>query len=255
KCFIESYITVLGDIRYNVGCMDGMKCAAAGRKRDVFNATVLNVVQQKNDFGADPEEQSDQTDAVVCSECCNTELCNIKGCGEEGLPPNSGLLCYACEQEVAPDKCNKIALCSRDSICNRLGVLDIGAYQLVGRRSFDEISRFQRGTLCNKCCTRNLCNIDNCTSLISHSATVAPAIQATTTLAPVNGGWGTWSHWNLCSATCGGGHHFRYRPCSNPAPANAGAPCIGLNKETQICNNQLCAGKRQSLFGPDRCIL
>ncbi|KAL3886518.1 hypothetical protein ACJMK2_026503, partial [Sinanodonta woodiana] len=90
-------------------------CSAIGRKRDVLKATVLTVIEQKHNFGAVSEEQSNINDTLLCSECCNTELCNIKGCGEEGLPPNSGLLCYACEQEVAPDKCNKIALCSRDS--------------------------------------------------------------------------------------------------------------------------------------------
>ncbi|KAK3598051.1 hypothetical protein CHS0354_042422 [Potamilus streckersoni] len=56
-------------------------CLTTGRKRDVPSATVLNNIQKINEFGKVPEEQSDD---FMCSECCDTELCNIKGCWEEG---------------------------------------------------------------------------------------------------------------------------------------------------------------------------
>ncbi|KAL3886521.1 hypothetical protein ACJMK2_026506 [Sinanodonta woodiana] len=56
----------------------------------------------------------------------------------------------------------------------------------------------------------------------------------------VNGGWSTWSQWNICSLTCGGGQHYRVRVCNNPTPANGGAFCIGPNNETQTCNDKPC---------------
>jgi len=52
---------------------------------------------------------------------------------------------------------------------------------------------------------------------------------------PINGGW---SDWRACSATCGGG--TQTRTCTNPAPANGGADCVG--DTTQSCNTQSCGG-------------
>ncbi|KAK3598052.1 hypothetical protein CHS0354_042424, partial [Potamilus streckersoni] len=73
-------------------------------------------------------------------------------------------------------------------LCHELGVLDIGAYQIVGRRDADIVSTYQRVTTCNKCCSKNLCNSDNCTSLshisiITSSTTSAITTEASTGLA------------------------------------------------------------------------
>lgn len=57
---------------------------------------------------------------------------------------------------------------------------------------------------------------------------------------PIDGGWTTWSAWGTCSATCGGGTQTRTRTCTNPAPANGGANCVGSTTETQACNTQTC---------------
>ncbi len=50
---------------------------------------------------------------------------------------------------------------------------------------------------------------------------------------PVNDGW---SDWSTCSLTCGGG--TQTRTCTNPAPANGGAACVGA--ASQACNIQVC---------------
>lgn len=52
------------------------------------------------------------------------------------------------------------------------------------------------------------------------------------TLGPcaVDGGW---SEWSACSASCGAG--TQTRNCTNPAPANGGAPCGG--SDTQSCGD------------------
>ncbi|XP_078693729.1 uncharacterized protein LOC144923237 [Branchiostoma floridae x Branchiostoma belcheri] len=54
-------------------------------------------------------------------------------------------------------------------------------------------------------------------------------------LCPVDGGWTDWSPWSACSVTCGVGTETRDRTCTNPAPANGGADCDGLDQETQDC--------------------
>ena len=59
----------------------------------------------------------------------------------------------------------------------------------------------------------------------------------------VNGGWSDWSSWSDCSATtCGTtGTQTRTRTCTNPAPANGGATCIGSDTDTQSCNAPACS--------------
>ncbi len=56
----------------------------------------------------------------------------------------------------------------------------------------------------------------------------------------VNGGWGPWSPWDTCSATCGGGVQNRKRLCNNPVPMYGGKDCVGDAKARQICNKQAC---------------
>ena len=57
---------------------------------------------------------------------------------------------------------------------------------------------------------------------------------------PVNGGWSDFGPWSECSANCGGGTKTRTRTCTNPAPANGGADCVGDATETQDCNTHKC---------------
>ena len=59
----------------------------------------------------------------------------------------------------------------------------------------------------------------------------------------VDGGWSDYGDWTECSTKCGGGTQTRTRTCTNPAPANGGADCVGEATESQNCNTQLCPGK------------
>ena len=58
------------------------------------------------------------------------------------------------------------------------------------------------------------------------------------------GGYTEWSHWGMCSVTCGGGVHRRYRTCTSPSPSDGGPTCIEQNlgpaEETQECNTGNC---------------
>ncbi|XP_071104973.1 uncharacterized protein [Haliotis cracherodii] len=59
---------------------------------------------------------------------------------------------------------------------------------------------------------------------------------------------GNWSEWTVttgdCSASCGGGSRTisRNRTCTNPAPSNGGADCVGESKEedSEVCNSDGC---------------
>ncbi|XP_061196679.1 MAM and LDL-receptor class A domain-containing protein 2-like [Saccostrea echinata] len=57
---------------------------------------------------------------------------------------------------------------------------------------------------------------------------------------PIDGGYTNWSAWSTCTVSCGGGTQTRTRTCTNPAPQNGGADCVGSSSESQSCNNILC---------------
>uniref|UniRef100_A0A674AZ85 Thrombospondin-2-like n=1 Tax=Salmo trutta TaxID=8032 RepID=A0A674AZ85_SALTR len=57
---------------------------------------------------------------------------------------------------------------------------------------------------------------------------------------PIDGGWGPWSPWAICSATCGGGVKGRTRVCNSPEPQYGGKKCPGETNDSNACNKQDC---------------
>nr|CAB3266939.1 thrombospondin A precursor [Phallusia mammillata] len=57
---------------------------------------------------------------------------------------------------------------------------------------------------------------------------------------PVDGGWGEWSVWSECSATCDDGFKTRSRKCNNPKPRFGGKQCSGDSKATEHCLVKAC---------------
>ncbi|XP_052281797.1 coadhesin-like isoform X3 [Dreissena polymorpha] len=55
-----------------------------------------------------------------------------------------------------------------------------------------------------------------------------------------DGDWATWSSWNTCSVTCGGGFYQRTRDCTYPPPPLFGRMCTGPSSEIASCNTQHC---------------
>lgn len=56
----------------------------------------------------------------------------------------------------------------------------------------------------------------------------------------MDGGWGNWSEWSVCTRTCGGGITTQSRQCEHPTPANGGSFCVGERIRYQICNQDPC---------------
>ena len=57
--------------------------------------------------------------------------------------------------------------------------------------------------------------------------------------------WGTWSTWEDCSASCGGGSQERNRTVTQKAMHN-GNDCTGNDTDTRVCNDHNCPGKKYS---------
>ena len=53
---------------------------------------------------------------------------------------------------------------------------------------------------------------------------------------PIDGGWGKWSEYSICSVTCGAGFKTRVRLCDSPTPKYGGQECIGPLKEEIPCD-------------------
>ena len=54
---------------------------------------------------------------------------------------------------------------------------------------------------------------------------------------PIDGNWGAWYEWSICSASCGYGFKERRRDCNNPEPLYGGKPCVGKDIETAECDS------------------
>ena len=58
-------------------------------------------------------------------------------------------------------------------------------------------------------------------------------------IAAVDCVWGSWSHWGICSKTCGRGITTRKRDIIVDA-AHEGENCIGKKEESKECGTEHC---------------
>ncbi len=60
----------------------------------------------------------------------------------------------------------------------------------------------------------------------------------------VHGNWTEWAPVTTCSESCGPGFLNESRSCTNPAPANGGADCVGDEEREVACEIAPCPGKK-----------
>ncbi|GFS14074.1 hemicentin-1, partial [Elysia marginata] len=58
--------------------------------------------------------------------------------------------------------------------------------------------------------------------------------------AGTDGNWGQWGAWSACSMSCGPGERTRRRVCDSPAPDGCGFPCMGPDRDKELCNDKEC---------------
>ncbi|XP_027881156.1 netrin receptor UNC5D-like isoform X2 [Xiphophorus couchianus] len=64
------------------------------------------------------------------------------------------------------------------------------------------------------------------------------------TVCPVDGGWGEWSEWSVCSSDCDRQHA---RECTAPEPKHGGRLCDGAASAAENCTGGLCIQNRKLL--------
>ncbi|XP_052220183.1 SCO-spondin-like isoform X8 [Dreissena polymorpha] len=206
-CYVDRTLTTLGGSpQFSAGCRRISTCA----------------------------NQNLTTGDAVCSQCCYSDMCNMRGCGSDFYgDPRSVLKCYGCGDIAVGDKCPDIAQCDKtlESCVIKHGATGkaLGCIKSATCRFlYDHVYSHQPPETWDvKCCDTNLCNWDtwNLNRTVIH---------------PVHGGWSTWSPWSNCDVTCASGHVTRKRTCSNPAPENGGNNCPGVAFETQNCTRPEC---------------
>ncbi|NXD83941.1 ATS7 metalloproteinase, partial [Halcyon senegalensis] len=104
-----------------------------------------------------------------------------------------------------------------DSVCNTL-------WCTVGNTCHSKLDAAVDGTTCgeNKWCFNGEC------------VPVGYRPEA------IDGGWGSWSSWAMCSRSCGAGVQSAERQCSSPTPKYGGRYCLGERKRFRICNVKPC---------------
>uniref|UniRef100_A0A8B9JGB3 ADAM metallopeptidase with thrombospondin type 1 motif, 10 n=1 Tax=Astyanax mexicanus TaxID=7994 RepID=A0A8B9JGB3_ASTMX len=126
----------------------------------------------------------------------------------------------------------------------------------------DEQCRFQHGVKSRQCKYGEVCSELWCMSKSNRCITSSiPAAEGTicqtstiekgwcykrvcvpygTRPEGVDGQWGTWSPWEDCSRTCGGGVSSSIRHCDSPRPTVGGRFCLGERKRFRSCNIEEC---------------
>ncbi|XP_076086149.1 uncharacterized protein LOC143056866 isoform X2 [Mytilus galloprovincialis] len=154
-CYLDQYTGLDGELLYDVGC----------RSKELCTNTTPGL------------RSTAQAGTKTCSRCCSGDLCNAKGCGEQGFPTYRGPICYNCQQARNPEKCDSITVCGRDDSCHieqqeEFGdifyatkciskhLCSINGGSIFGKRSGNRRNG-KRNTLCSACCTSDLCN-KNC---------------------------------------------------------------------------------------------
>uniref|UniRef100_K1QLT8 Uncharacterized protein n=1 Tax=Magallana gigas TaxID=29159 RepID=K1QLT8_MAGGI len=102
-CFTESHLSENGIVVFDSGCGSFQACHSNRNTSD----------SQKRQHGVDPHYQHSR-----CLECCSSDICNNKGCGQYGYPSARGPVCFDCPQVSDPALCDTIKVCDQNQPWN-----------------------------------------------------------------------------------------------------------------------------------------
>ncbi|OWF42275.1 angiopoietin-1-like [Mizuhopecten yessoensis] len=156
-CYVKKSENYNGHFHYTSGCVSNTTCGT-------FVPNVTSGLRYSS-HGHD-----------VCRECCYSDMCNNKGCGDNGPPPRQdrGPYCFQCEHLSDPSECDQVTICNINEVC---GVEEKEFFQqehqfttgckrksecheslLVGRAMNSSVRSLN---MCDQCCESDFCN-DRC---------------------------------------------------------------------------------------------
>ncbi|XP_058879421.1 SCO-spondin [Acipenser ruthenus] len=158
--------------------------------------------------------------------------CNVLPCGNVSSCPSDRqwkacaddhVTCADLSLDSVNKTCEPGCYCPEGTLLQNLECVPVSKCQCV-----ENGEQFSPGDIVRRDCNNCSCvdgRITNCTQLSCD----------------VNGQWSEWTPWSECSVTCGTGLQNHYRFCASPARSGSGLPCIGPDRQDQICNTAPCA--------------
>lgn len=98
SCMTEAYRNENGEYLFDLGCMSQQRCA------------LINTTRRSDTIGKYVHS--------LCTDCCQSDLCNAAGCGTTGFPSPRGPICLNCQQSRDPASCDVISLCLDGELCH-----------------------------------------------------------------------------------------------------------------------------------------
>ncbi|KAH3772100.1 ficolin-1-like [Dreissena polymorpha] len=152
-----------------------------------------------------------------------------------GIPVSECLQCFNCQNINDPQSCtgqlecldnqscfvqtvhsgNEVLYnmgCQNNQLCSSLPVDHSG---IIGRSV-----QTRQQNRCHDCCSTDYCQKEQ------------PCAQR-----EVDGQWGSWTAWSLCTSHC---NQTRNRACDKPSPLHGGRDCPGLKAQAQVCITSSC---------------
>ncbi|XP_052236752.1 integumentary mucin C.1-like [Dreissena polymorpha] len=183
-CFMDSFATSNGYIRYNLGCRDSVKCSTP---------SVIGKRLFDGRISVTSDYHRRRSETVICSQCCHGNLCNQALCGQRGFGQDQGPVCYSCDIQQDSDSCDTIRQCSTDQVCQLKfeyrpeykAVVYQTACKSPSDCEQDKLKVTQllallgqtADTSCHiQCCTSDLCNSVTCPSKSTIAMTTAMTI-------------------------------------------------------------------------------
>eukprot|EP00753_Platysulcus_tardus_P008939 PLAT172.13.p1 GENE.PLAT172.13~~PLAT172.13.p1 ORF type:complete len:1982 (+),score=856.11 PLAT172.13:422-6367(+) len=113
------------------------------------------------------------------------------------------------------------------------------------RQAFALLSLVGESCLGRSCSGHGSCSAGHCACFPPWSGRECDTLAAL----PRHGGYSPWTPFTACSRSCGGGRSFRWRTCTQPAPAFGGDDCVGDAVQQASCNLQDCERGLRSANG------
>ncbi|KAJ8010539.1 hypothetical protein DPEC_G00076130 [Dallia pectoralis] len=157
--------------------------------------------------------------------------CNLQPCGGTGTDCSPEQVWTVCVE--GPLTCSDISMdndrnCTSGCQCPHGTVLQDGKCVSVSQCRCDvNGEQYEPGDVVHSVCNNCTCEagkLVNCTELNCN----------------VDGQWSPWTPWGQCSLRCGPGLQSRYRFCSSPERSGSGLPCIGADRQDQLCMTASC---------------